>query len=96
MSPTNIMGTVSENLAKEIAANDGYYSDDPRVIRIIEYTTMWGGQAYGLEYAHEIGRFAPSSHVRKPKVYWQAEGLEEAQKSGKESEFLAKFYKRGF
>jgi len=66
------MGTVSERIAKQIAENDGHYCDDPRVARIVEYTNSWGGLAYGLEYAHEIGRYAESEFVRNPRVYWQA------------------------
>lgn len=66
------MATVSKDLADKIAANDGYYSDDPRVHRIVEYTNMGGKQAYGLEYEHQVGKYAESVYVRSPKVYWEA------------------------
>jgi hypothetical protein len=66
------MATVSKDLADRIRDNDGYYADDPRVIRIIEYTDMGGKQAYGLEYGHQLGKYAESAYVRNPKVYWWA------------------------
>jgi hypothetical protein len=66
------MATVSKRLADEIKASDGYYSDDPRVARIVEYTDMGGKQAYGLEYGHQVGKYAESVYVRNPKVYWEA------------------------
>jgi hypothetical protein len=71
------MATVSKQIADEIKANNGYYSDDPRVHRIIEYTNMAGKQAYALEYPHEIGRYNPSEFVRNPKVYWEQPPTEE-------------------
>lgn len=67
------MATVSKTIADLIMNADGYYADDPRVMRIVEYTNMAGKPAYGLEYAHEIGRYAESVYVREPKVYWEAE-----------------------
>lgn len=66
------MGTVSKSIADKIKSADGYYGDDPRVHRIVEYTDMGGKQAYGLEYEHQIGKYAESVYVRNPKVYWEA------------------------
>lgn len=66
------MATVGEKIAKEIIAADGYYGDDPRVARVIEYTNMVGAQAWAIEYAHEVGRYAPSVYVRNPQVRWEA------------------------
>lgn len=67
------MATVSKHIADIIKAGDGYYADDPRVMRIVEYTDMGGKQAYGIEYEHQIGKYAESAYVRNPHVYWQAE-----------------------
>lgn len=66
------MATVGKDAADGLVASDGYYSDDPRVMRIIEYTNMAGVLAYGIEYGHEIGRYAESEFVRSPRVYWEA------------------------
>jgi len=55
-----------------IVASNGYYMDDPRVVRIVEYTNAWGGLAYGIEYGHQLGKYAESEYVRNPKVYWKA------------------------
>lgn len=67
------MATVSKKLADELKAGDGYYSDDPRVMRIIEYTNAWGAQAYGIEYERDLGKYSPSEFVIDPKVYWEAD-----------------------
>lgn len=67
------MATVSKQLADQIKDKDGFYADDPRVHRIVEYTDMGGKQAYGLEYKHQVGKYAPSQFVRDPKVYWEAQ-----------------------
>lgn len=66
------MATVNKRLADELKDNDGYYSDDPRVMRIVEYTNMAGHLAYGIEYGHEVGKYAESEFVIKPSVYWEA------------------------
>ena len=66
------MATVGKQIADQIAAGDGYYDTDPRVMRIVEYTDMGGKQAYGLEYGYQYGKYAESAYVREPKVYWEA------------------------
>lgn len=66
------MATVSKSLADQIKALDGYYSDDPRVMRIVEYTNAWGGQSFGLEYQRDLGKYSESEWVQWPKVYWEA------------------------
>jgi hypothetical protein len=65
------MPTVGKKMADEIVAKDGYYLDDPRVMRIVEYTDQGGKQAYGLEYEHQVGKYAESPYIRNPKVYWE-------------------------
>lgn len=70
------MGTVSKNLADVIKANDGYYSDDPRVVRIVEYTDMGGKQAFGLEYERDLGKYSESAFIRNPKVFFQIKQLD--------------------
>ena len=67
------MPTVHKELANTIKNNNGYYLDDPRVMRIVEYTDMGGKQAYGLEYAHQVGKYVESAFVRNPSVYFEAE-----------------------
>jgi len=66
------MATISKDLADRIVANNGYYKDDPRVYRIVEYTNAWGGIAYGLEYPGQEGKYSPSEYVINPRVYWEA------------------------
>ena len=66
------MATVSKDLADKIVTGDGYYLDDPRVVRIVEYTDMGGKQAYGIEYEHQLGKYAESVYIGQPKVYWEA------------------------
>jgi len=66
------MATISKKLADELVAGDGYYSDDPRAVRIVQYTNAWGGEAYGIEYPGQLGKYAQSEYVIDPKVYWEA------------------------
>ncbi len=65
------MATVSKEMADKLVANNGYYADDARVYRIVEYTNAWGGESYGLEY-EGLGRYSPSEYIINPKVYWEA------------------------
>ena len=67
------MATIGKTLADKIKTADGYYADDPRVMRIVEYTDMGGKQAYGIEYEHQVGKYAESAYVRNPRIYWQAD-----------------------
>lgn len=67
------MATVGKVTADKLVAGNGYYLDDPRVVRIVEYTDMGGKQAFGMEYDGQIGKYAESVYVRDPKVYWQAD-----------------------
>lgn len=66
------MATITKFMADKIKNQDGYYSDDPRVLRITEYTDMGGKLAYGIEYREPLGRYIPSPYVRNPRVYWEA------------------------
>ena len=67
------MGTVSKRLADEIVEGDGYYMDDPRVFRIIQYTNVFGPEpSFGLEHADEIGKYTESVYVQNPRIYWEA------------------------
>jgi hypothetical protein len=66
------MATVSKDLADRLKDNDGYYSDDPRVVRIVEYDNNWGGKGYGLEYEGQLGKHKASEFIHNPKVYWEA------------------------
>lgn len=66
------MATVSKELADKLVKGDGYYADDTRVVRIVEYTNQWGRQSYGLEYPRDLGKYHASQYVINPKVYWEA------------------------
>jgi hypothetical protein len=66
------MATVEKDIADKLIANNGYFLDDVRVHRIVEYTDIGGKQAYGLEYEYQLGKYHASPWVRDPKVIWQA------------------------
>lgn len=66
------MATVSKDIADRIVEGKGHYMDDPLVARIVEYTDMGGKLAYGLEYEHQVGKYAESMYVRNPRVYFEA------------------------
>lgn len=68
------MATISKAMADKIIANDGYFSDDPRVLQVVEYTNMGGTQAYAILYEADVkaDRYQASMFVQNPKVIWSA------------------------
>ena len=68
------MSTVNKELAEEIMKLDGYYSDDPRVMQIVQYVNNWGGDAYAILYAEDVklNRYEESEYVRNPQIIWSA------------------------
>lgn len=75
------MSTVHKEFADNIVLNNGFYNgaddqslgDNPRVVKIVEYTNAWGVQAFGLvsEEDHDPGRYEqPTQYVINPSVYW--------------------------
>lgn len=67
------MATVSKDLADKIVAQDGFYADDPRVLRIVEYENCFNGaKSYGIEYEGQLGKYHPSEFVINPRTYWEA------------------------
>lgn len=68
------MATVSEKIAKEIIDNDGYYKDDPRVMKVITYENDFnGGLSYALVYPGEdYFRYEKSPRCHNVRVVWHA------------------------
>lgn len=68
------MATVNEDIARQIIAQDGYYSDDPRVMQVVTYDNAFGGKSWAILYAQDVAvdRYAPSEYVRNPQVIWRA------------------------
>lgn len=68
------MATVSEEIARTIIDNDGYYSDDPRVMQVVKYSNAFGGESWAILYEQDVAidRYAESPYVRNPKVVWSA------------------------
>lgn len=62
----------SKKIINEIVSHDGYYMDDPRVMRIVKYTNAWGGICYGIEYEGKVGTYRESEYVLNPRIYWEA------------------------
>jgi len=65
----------NKTIIDQIIANDGYYPDDPRVVRIVEYTNGFGGQCWGVTWETESPdkqfRYdTPTQYVVNPKVIW--------------------------
>lgn len=72
------MGTInSREIVDEIIKGDGYYSDDERVVKIVEYMSNWNTQCFGLVYESEVlmgmgSRYnRPTDFVRNPKTIWE-------------------------
>lgn len=62
-----------KHLVDEIIANDGYYSDDPRVVKIVKYNNNWGGIAYGLIYEGQpLDMYDESDFIHSPEVIFEA------------------------
>lgn len=68
------MATIDDKkLINEIIANHGYYYDDPRVDRIVEYTNMAGNITWGVVYITDRNKeryMEETAYVRDPKVIW--------------------------
>lgn len=72
------MSTINNKMIVDsLIRNNGYYEDDPRVVMIVEYTTKWGGIAYGVSWVTEDKvrqqRYTiESEFIINPKVIWSA------------------------
>jgi len=72
------MSTInSKEIIDEIIANHGYYSDDPRVYMIVEYTNAYGNKTWGVTWINELPErreryLEETKYVRNPKIIWQA------------------------
>lgn len=68
------MATIdSKKAVDKLIANNGYYEDDERVIKIVQYENNWGGISYGLIYQSEsLDRYNPSPFIHNPKVLFEA------------------------
>ncbi len=68
---------VSKEIIAKIIEGDGYYLGDPRIFKIVKYTDMSGGVAFGLTWEHEdeVMRHRyerATANVRYPEIIWQA------------------------
>ena len=67
------MATINKDLAEKIIAQDGYFENDPRVLKVVEYDNMWGGKSYGIIYPEDSpDRYEETQYVRNPKTLWEA------------------------
>jgi hypothetical protein len=72
------MATIdSKNLIDKIIANNGYYEDDPRVYKIVEYTNAYGNTTWGVTWSNELSSsrdryLIETEFVKNPKVIWEA------------------------
>ncbi len=68
------MATINDKkLIDKIIAGDGYYSDDTRVVKIVEYINNWGNATWGIIYkGMSLDYYAPSPFINNPKTIWEA------------------------
>ena len=67
------MSTVSKEIADKIIGDDGYYMNDPRVVKIVYYQNMWGGDSYALVYrGDDPMKYEKAEACRNVKVLWSA------------------------
>lgn len=70
------MSTVTEEIAKQLIANDGIYPGDPQCYAVLSYNNQYGGQSWAVCYSkNDFNNYAPSPYVRKPKVQWSSPSL---------------------
>jgi hypothetical protein len=64
----------SKELVDEIIAGDGYFEDDPRCVKIVQYTNSYGPRpSYGLIYdGDDLFKYCASYYVRNPITIWEA------------------------
>jgi hypothetical protein len=63
------MGTVTKAIADDVIK--GLHPEEG-IVRIVKSTNLWGGESYGLEAEHELGRYAAIDFVINPVAYWEA------------------------
>ncbi len=76
------MSTFDKDFADRLKVGNGWLDgnsdnsmgDNPRCIRIVEYTNAWGKKAYGATFAGEdhTKYLRPSEFVINPAIYWEA------------------------
>lgn len=77
------MATVDRVFAENIIRHNGFYNgdstespDNPRCVRIVEYTNAWGSKAYGAVFERDLDKNRyqkPTDYIRDPKVIWAYE-----------------------
>lgn len=75
------MATVDHAFAQRLISGNGRLPehqdeapDNPRVLKVVEYTNTEGGLAYGIVFDREANpnRYeVESQYIRKPKVIWE-------------------------
>lgn len=71
------MATITnQNIIDDIIKADGYFDDDPRVVRIVEYFSPLGKQVvWGIVYENEIDKHRydnPTEFIARPRLLWKA------------------------
>ena len=67
------MASIGKDLAEEIIANEGHYFDDPRVAKVLVYTTPEGEEQHAIVYPHEDRmRYEESPWCLNVRVLWEA------------------------
>lgn len=72
------MSTVDKVFADRLVALNGQYEDDLPVVQIVKYKNMWGGESYGLEREHEVGKYQAATACRNAEVYWKRDPVSDA------------------
>ena len=71
------MATIdNKQIIDDIIAANGYYEDDPRVAKIVEYTNFAGNITWGVTWSNQIDQdkyLIISEFVRGPKLIWEAD-----------------------
>jgi len=70
------MATIdNKKMIDELIAKDGYYEDDPRVSKIVQYTNAYGNITWGVTWSNQLGQnkyLVESEFIRNPQLIWEA------------------------
>ena len=67
------MPTVNKRTATELILRQGRDLDGGRrCVKVVAYTSQWGGEAYGLIFeGQDLMTYHPSIFVRNPHTLWE-------------------------
>lgn len=61
----------NKEMIEQLIAGNGRYGGDPQIVKIVEYTTIWGNKCWGVVYPQDHpDRYQETEYVRNPFTIW--------------------------